>query len=365
MFFSYFTYNLGERLKQNKMRDFNYQKLEKQKWDNEIVSYISLIHEYKARQEIFLNRREEDFKRLIEVSKIQSIEASNEIEGIRTTSTRLKQIINEKISAKNRDEEEIEGYRDVLNLIHENYKYIPINTNYILQLHKILFSYSSKSIGGNFKNVQNYISATDSNGNSYMVFKPLSPFETAPAIEKICTEYNEVISKCVVDPLILISIFIHDFLCIHPFLDGNGRMSRLLSVLLLYRSGFTIGKYISIEAKIAKTKSCYYDSLEQSQKDWLIGKDKSESFIKYFLGVISSAYRDLEERIEIVSSKSLAVEAVKKAISNIVGKFNKSKISELCPNLSLKSIEKALKELCDENFIKKEGLGKKTYYVKT
>ena len=346
------------------MRTFNYSVLINKKWDNEIVAYIAQIHEHKAKQELFLKQKPQELEKLVEIAKVQSTEFSNEIEGIRTTSTRLKQLVNEKTTPKNRDEEEIAGYRDVLNVIHESYEYIPITSNYILQLHKMLYSHSAKAIGGTFKNVQNYISGTDANGKSYTIFTPLSPLETPIAIENICYEFNKAIVGNDVDPLILIPIFIHDFLCIHPFLDGNGRMSRLLTTLLLYRCGYLVGKYISLEAKIAKTKSLYYDTLEQSQKDWETGKDNPESFIKYLLGTIVSAYRDFEERVKIVSLKVPAIEMVKKAISTIIGKFTKSQIAELCPSLSVKSVESALQKLTNEGKIKKCGIGKNTFYIR-
>lgn len=346
------------------MRTFNYTALKNKKWDNEIVAYIAQIHEHKVKQELFLKQKPQKLDKLVEIAKVQSTEFSNEIEGIRTTNTRLKQLVSEKTAPKNRDEEEIAGYRDVLNIIHESYEYIPITPNYILQLHKMLYSHSPKAIGGTFKSVQNYISGSDANGKSYTIFTPLSPLETPIATQNICEEFNKAIAENEVDPLILIPIFIHDFLCIHPFLDGNGRMSRLLTTLLLYRCGYLVGKYISLEAKIAKTKSLYYDALEQSQKDWETGKDNPERFIKYLLGTIISAYRDFEERVEIVSSKASAIEMVMKAISTIIGKFTKSQIAELCPSLSVKSIEGALKKLANEEKIKKCGTGKNTFYIR-
>lgn len=346
------------------MRTFDYTELKNRKWDNEIVAYVSQIHEHKAKQDLFLRQKPQELEKLVEIAKVQSTETSNEIEGIRTTNTRLKQLVNEKTTPKNRDEEEIAGYKDVLNVIHESYEYIPVTLNYILHLHKTLYSHSPKAIGGSFKNVQNYISGTDTNGKTYTIFTPLSPFETPIAIQNICEEYNKAISENDVDPLILIPIFIHDFLCIHPFLDGNGRMSRLLTTLLLYKCGYLVGKYISLEAKIAKNKSWYYDALEKSQKDWVVGKDNPESFIKYLLGTIISAYRDFEERVDIVSSKSTAMEMVKKAITSTIGKFTKAQIAELCPSLSIKSVESSIKKLVNESFVEKQGSGKNTYYIR-
>lgn len=346
------------------MRVFNYTELKNKKWDSEIMAYVSNIHEYKARQELFLMQKPEALDKLVEIAKVQSTEFSNEIEGIRTTNTRLKQLISEKTTPKNRDEEEIAGYRDVLNVIHENYEYIGITSNYILQLHKILYGQSAKNIGGKYKNIQNYISTTDENGKTYNLFTPLAPYETQSAIESICDQFNKAIAENEVDSLVLIPIFIHDFLCIHPFLDGNGRMSRLLTTLLLYQCGYKVGKYISLEAKIAKNKTLYYDALEKSQQGWYDGQDNSEAFIKYLLGIIIAAYRDFEERVDIVGGNLPAIEIVKKAIITIAGKFNKAKLIELCPSISVKSIESALKKLTDSGLIEKNGSGKSTFYAR-
>ncbi|MCC8170102.1 MAG: Fic family protein, partial [Oscillospiraceae bacterium] len=244
------------------MRRFNYENLKDIKWDVEIVNYLSAIHEEKGKQSIYLKQRPEELNSLMEIAKIQSTESSNSIEGIRTTKTRLRQLMDEKTTPRNRDEKEISGYRDALRLIHENFEYIPLTPNYILQLHKVMFEHTGSSHGGQFKDVQNYISAADADGKMYTLFTPLAPYETPMAMRDICDEFNRVIGAGEVDPLIVIPVFIHDFLCIHPFIDGNGRMSRLLTTLLLYRSGYEIGKYISLEAKIAKSKDEYYDALE-------------------------------------------------------------------------------------------------------
>lgn len=274
------------------MREFDYISLKYEKWDAEIVGYIASIHEMKGKQDIYAKINPEILDTLVEIAKVQSTETSNSIEGIRTTSARLQQLVAQKTTPRNRDEEEIAGYRDVLNIIHESHDYIPLNANYILQLHSILYHYSTKAIGGKFKNVQNYISGVNADGQSYTIFTPLAPYETPAAIDQICEQFNRAIAEGEVDPLILIPTFIHDFLCIHPFLDGNGRMSRLLTTLLLYRCGYSIGKYISLEAKIAKNKELYYQVLEDSQHGWHEGQDDASKFIKYILGTIISAYRE-------------------------------------------------------------------------
>ena len=346
------------------MRTFDYKNLENMKLDSDIIFLLGRIHEAKGKQELFLAQKPRELDRLVEIAKIQSTQASNAIEGIRTTDARLKQLFTEKTTPKNRAEEEIAGYRDVLNVIHESYEYIPLTSNYILQLHKMLFAKTGLEIGGKYKSVQNYISATDENGNTYTLFTPLAPYETPEAIDEICKQFNKAIIESKVDPLILIPVFIHDFLCVHPFLDGNGRMSRLLTTLLLYKCGYLVGRYISLEAKIAQDKNSYYDALEKAQVGWLEGIDNPTAFIKYLLGIIVSAYRDFEERIDVVTVKSSTLDMVRKAIFSIVGKFTKADIIKLCPSISTKTIEKHLKTLANLGEIQKHGSAIATFYTR-
>lgn len=353
-------YEKGE----NFMRKFDYSNLKNKAWDSSIINKIAHIHEAKGRQELYLAQKPEELDKLVELAKIQSTEASNAIEGIRTTDTRLKKIVNEKTTPKNRSEKEIAGYRDALNTIHESFEYIPITPNYILQLHKILCSKNNEvSFGGKFKNVQNYISATDKNGNSFTLFTPMSPFDTPIAMQMLCDECNKAIEENEVDPLILIPIFIHDFLCIHPFNDGNGRMSRLLTTLLLYRSGYYVGKYISLELKISKLKDLYYDALCDSQINWHDGKDDPTPFVNYLLSIISMAYDDFEQRVEMVSKKLNAYDSVKRVVDMKLGKITKSDVAELCPLLSLSSIGKILAKMVEEGKLEKGGSGKNTFYI--
>ena len=224
------------------MRRFDYSCLAERTWDTEILSYISKIHEYKGKQELFLRQKPAELERLIEIAKVQSTEASNRIEGIVTTNSRLKQLVADKTTPKNRAEEEILGYRNVLNLVHENYDVIPLTGNYILQMHRDLLKYTILSYGGRFKTTPNEIDMELENGEKVVLFRPLAPYETPDAVDRICEQYRTATEKEIVDELILIPCFIVDFLCIHPFNDGNGRMSRLLTLLLLYRSGYFVGR---------------------------------------------------------------------------------------------------------------------------
>ena len=346
------------------MRTFNYSAIKNQRWDSDILGLIASIYKEAGKQEMYLKQRPDELEKLIDIAKVQSTEASNAIEGIVTTDTRIRQLVEEKTAPRNRDEQEIAGYRDALNIIHESFDVIPITRNYIMQLHKILYSYMNNPMAGRIKTVQNYISLTYPDGHAETLFTPLPPYYTPEALDKICEEYNRVIGNMEVEPLIAIPIFIHDFLCIHPFNDGNGRMSRLLTTLLLYRSGFYVGKYISLEAKIAKNKDLYYEALGKAQNGWHEGEEDVVPFIKYLFGTILAAYKDFEDRFEIIGEKLPALEMVRKATKNKIGKFSKQDIRELCPSLSISSIEGSLRTLVKEGELMRGGSGKATYYVR-
>jgi len=344
------------------MKEFNYKSIESKSWDAETISYIGLIHEYKGRQQLYLDQEPEKLEKLIEIAKIQSTESSNAIEGIITTNARLKKLMTDKTSPKNRSEKEILGYRHTLNMIHESYEYMPITPNLILQLHKELYSFSTVTYGGKFKDTPNTIEEVHPDGSRFVRFQPLEPWETPQAIEDICNNYNRAIAEGLLDPLILIPVFIHDFLCIHPFNDGNGRMSRLLATLLLYKSGYFVGKYISIEKKINDTKNEYYEALREASDGWLLGKQNETSFVNYMLGITLAAYRDFEDRISIVSKKAPVKEMVMEAVSGIIGRFTKSDVIERCPSISKTSVERALTALVEDGIISRGGVGPGTYY---
>ncbi|AKF41271.1 cell division protein Fic [Mycoplasmopsis canis] len=346
------------------MRIFNYEKLKKIKWDTEIINLLTKIHEHKGKQNLFSKQKTVVLKRLIEIAKIQSIEDSNKIEGIVTTSTRLKDLISQKTTPKNRDEKEILGYKDVLDIINESFEYIPINSNHILQLHKYLYKYSEKAIGGKYKNTQNSIIEKHENGINIEIFKPLDPYETPNAIERICEELNKTLDRSEIDPLILIPVFIHDFLSIHSFNDGNGRMSRLLTTLLLYKQGYMVGKYISLESQVEKSKEKYYLALRQSSSGWHDNNEDVLPFVKYTLRIILAAYISFEERMKYVYEKAPKKELVKNIINSKIGKFTKTEIMNLLPSVGKATIENTLKQLLEQNYIERFGKGRATFYVK-
>lgn len=350
------------------MREFSYDSLKKRTWSNEIISYVAQIHEYRGKQMLFLQQKPVALDRLIEIARIQSTEGSNSIEGIRTTAPRLRQLVANKTTPRNRDEQEILGYRNVLDLVHENYEYIPVRPNYILQLHRDLLRFTSFSFGGSFKSAPNEIDIVLDSGERATLFVPLAPHEVPDVMERLCNAYNLALCEGVVDPLILIPCFVLDFLCIHPFEDGNGRMSRLLTLLLLYRAGYIVGRYISIEKTIANTKEAYYDALAASGVGWYEGNNDPKPFIEYMLGVVLSCYRDLEERVSVVESagaKSTSYDVVLCYVRGTMGTFSKRDALEACPILGSSSVESALKRLVDEGVLARIGSGRNTRYVKS
>lgn len=349
------------------MREFDYSKLKERTWDNEILAYIAQIHEYKGKQDLYLRQKPVELKRLIEIAKIQCTESSNQIEGIVTTNARLKQLVENKTTPRNRDEEEILGYRNALNIVHESYEAIPVRSNYILQLHGEMLKHTAFSYAGKYKSSPNEIDMVLENGKKVVLFKPLEPYETPDAVERLCDEFDKAINEGIVDSLIIIPNFILDFLCIHPFNDGNGRMSRLLMLLLLYRSGYIVGQYISIEKAIADTKETYYEVLQQSDQNWYEGENDPKPFIKYMLGIILSCYREFESRVtlaEKTGKRSNAYDIVKAYTKSTIGKFSKQDALASCPSLGSSSVESALKRLVEEGAIIRTGAGRKTMYIK-
>ncbi len=347
------------------MREFNYKEIDKELFTPEIMNLISKIYEYKGKQELFMEAKPDILEAMLEVAKIQSTGASNRIEGIYTSDARLNELVSKKAEPLNRAEDEIAGYREVLNTIHENYDYIYLNSNIILQLHRDLYSYHPTSNGGKYKNQDNVIEEIDMKGIRSIRFKPLSAFETPSAVERLCEAYLEAKKEGRIDSLILISKFVLDFLCIHPFNDGNGRMSRLLTLLLLYQEGYIVGKYISIEMIIENTKENYYETLKQSSEGWYFGTNNYSPFVKYYLSILLKAYREFSERVETIEIRGLnKSERVKDLFDKKIGEISKDNIAKIYPDISRAMIEKVLSDLLQEGYIKKVGSGRATAYIK-
>ena len=346
------------------MRTLNY-KIEYQKLlTPEIVSFLAQIHEQKGQQNLFTEIQKDALSELLEIAKIQSTEASNRIEGIITTDDRLKKIVMNKTTPQGRSEREIAGYRDVLKTIHENYEFIPVRPGMILQLHRDLYRFSASAIGGKFKDSDNVIAETLPDGTRKVRFQPVPAWETAEAVNALCSALQDAMTDAELDPLLLIPMFILDFLCIHPFNDGNGRMSRLLTLLLLYRCGYFVGRYISVERLIADSKASYYEALHDSSAGWHEGENDYLPFVRYMLGIVVAAYREFAARADVLVTRGLSKpQRVREIIRGTTGRTTKAQIMQQCPDISQKTVERALKELLDSGEIVKIGGGRYTSYT--
>ena len=331
----------------------------------EIVQMVGSIHEHKGKQELFLEANIDELKTLLEVALIQSTGASNRIEGIFTSDKRLKELVSQKAEPRNRSEQEIAGYREVLATIHESYEYITPRPTIILQLHRDLYSYSQGNIDGTYKNSDNVIAETDAEEHQKARFIPVPAFQTAEAIDELCAHFLEAWEANLIDKLILIPMFILDFLCIHPFNNGNGRMSRLLTLLLFYKAGYIVGKYVSMEMLIEKTKETYYEALQASSVGWHEDENSYEPFVKYYLGIMLKVYNEFENRVEHLKYHNLSKpDRIKAVIDNKVGKITKKEIMELCPDISKVTVERTLTDLVKSGYIAKVGAGPSTGYVR-
>lgn len=345
------------------MKVFEYNEKSKSLLTTQIVSLLTTIHEYKGEQKLFIEANADKLVELVELAKIQSVDSSNKIEGIYTSDERLKKIVMDKTMPKTRNEKEIAGYRDVLKTIHENYDYIPIRSNYFLQLHNDLYKFTGLNIGGKYKNSDNFIAELDPLGNKKIRFQPVEAWRTPTAIEDLCEAYNQALVDNI-DPLLLIPMFTLDFLCIHPFNDGNGRMSRLLTLLLLYKSGYIVGKYISLEKLIENSKETYYETLQQSSLNWHDNQNNYIPFVEYYLGVVVAAYREFSSRVQVLIEAGLSKhERVREVIKRNIGRITKAEIMKQCPDISQITIQRALIELMEKKEIIKIGGGRYTSYI--
>ena len=347
------------------MRTFDYIKAPEKLLTPEMVQMVASIHEHKGKQKLFLEANIDELNTFLEAALLQSTGASNRIEGIFTSDKRLEELVSRKAEPRNRSEQEIAGYREVLATIHESYEYIIPRPNVILQLHRDLYSYSQGATGGNYKNSDNVIAETDAEGHQKIRFIPVPAFQTADAIEKLCSSFLDAWAADRIDKLILIPMFILDFLCIHPFNDGNGRMSRLLTLLLFYRAGYIVGKYVSMEMLIEKTRETYYEALQASSMGWHEGENSYEPFVKYYLGIMLKAYNEFENRVEYLRNRTLTKpERIKAVIDQKVGKITKKEIMERCPDISKVTVERILTDLVKNGYIAKVGAGPATAYVR-
>lgn len=346
-----------------KIKQFDYQTLNHLNYSSDLVNKMNQIYNLRGKTDSYETDYRDTLDRLVEVAKVQSTSSSNRIEGIYTTDERMNKIMQDKTQPRNRDEKEISGYRDVLKLIHEQYDYIPISVNSILEMHKRLFAYTGSTWGGNFKDSNNKIVTEYGNGKQEVRFNPPAAYLTPELVRNLCDSYNRAIKEGVFSPLLLSGAFIFDFVSIHPFNDGNGRMSRLLMLLTMYKAGFDVGKYISIEKSIEETKSSYYQALKDSSEQWMNNKNDYLPFLEYFLGIILKDYREFNERLSMVNQSDLPVDQlVLKTIRQALKPLSIKELNNFIPQYSEITIRRAVKKLRDANKLEKIGQARLTKY---
>lgn len=346
------------------MRSYNYQYLSNLPLPMDTVRLIGRINEYKGKQDLYKQQAPQILNTLRDVAVIQSTKASNAIEGIVVTESRLHTIMSKTADPADRSEAEIAGYRDVLDLIHASAPDIPINPNILLQLHKELYKFVPIE-GDKWKNVDNEISETFPDGTRRTRFIPVSAFETPAAVQALCDSLKERRQQEDVDPLILTSYFVLDFLSIHPFNDGNGRMARLLTLLMLYQSGFEVGRYISLEKIIEERKEDYYESLRLSSIHWHDNRQNPFHWINYLLSVVLAAYKELESRVGLVTTGSQnKTVRIRRFVEGRISPFTKTDVRNACPDISEATINRVLRELRDEGVIASSGLGRSAKWIK-
>ena len=328
----------------------------------EVVSALGDIRELKGKTSSLSALNPETFSALVEVAKIQSTGASNRIENISTSDKRLRELMTNKTDPRNRDEREIAGYRYVLDEIHESHDNIPVTPNVILQLHRDLYRFSGDSHAGKWKDSDNVIAERTVKGELVARFIPTSAAGTPAAVEKICREYSRQIDDGTYDPLLASLVFIFDFVSIHPFNDGNGRMSRLLTLLLMYRNGYDVGKYVSIEKEIENSKESYYEALSASSTGWQNGENDYVPFVTYMLGIVTACYRELESRFLVVALPAGNEESIRAFFDRLVGTATKREIMDANPNMSQRTLERILAKLQGEGVVEKVGAARSTAY---
>lgn len=347
------------------MKKFDYSFLDNGLLPANLINITGTIYSLKAGAKIRLDEYEKIFTELEKIAIVQSVKSSNAIEGIITSDERIKEIVNQNSKPLNHNEKEIAGYRDVLNEIHLHYEDIEFNEDTILKLHEIMMSYTGVEDAGKYKVNQNYVIEEDTQGNRKVRFKPLEPKETPIAMEQLVLAYNDACNNININQLLLIPCVILDFLCIHPFRDGNGRMSRLLTLLLLYKSGFNVGKYISFEEQINNSKGNYYEALRLSSINWIENEQSYVPFIEKFLLTLYMCYKELDKRFSVVNSNKITKKArIEATVLNNLTPISKAEICKILPDVSPTTVEVVLGTMVKNNAIKIIGSGRNTKYMK-
>ena len=347
------------------MKSFEPGFLEKQRIPQNLLRTIRLLGEYKGREEVLKLQSPQVLETLRQTAVIQSTESSNRIEGVVAPHDRIVKLVQKKVKPANRSEQEIAGYRDVLNTIHANHAHMKFNVNLILQMHRDLLKFTPEK-GGHWKATQNEIEEIGPDGKKFVRFTPIAPHLTEDAMQSLHDRFNKATESQQIEPLLLIPAYVLDFLYIHPFRDGNGRMARLISLLLLYQAGFLVGRFISLENIIENTRQSYYDTLYASSQKWHQGKHSLVPWWDYFLGVmLFSAYGEFEKRAgTLTTARGAKTATVLDAIERLPNGFRIVDVERAAPNVTREMIRVVLNRLKKEKRVYCEGRGSAATWYK-
>jgi len=345
------------------MKSFSDSYLNKISISPDLLNLTSALSEYKGKEVLYAKQSPEVLEKLVETAKVESVESSNRIEGIDVKHDRVVDIVKQQSTPRNRPEEEVAGYRDALEYIHTNFEAIPVSINVILMFHEFLYKYTQLS-GGSFKREDNKIVDRMKDGTIRVRFQPPSASQTYDYMTGLVDQYQFSSKQRNLSPLLLIPLFILDYLCIHPFQDGNGRTARLLALLLLYHAGFKVGKYISLERIIEQSKETYYETLEKASKGWYEQTHSVEPWLRYFYGVLIAAYKEFESRVGVFRGDTSKTEQIKAFVERAGTPFSITDIDQAYPNISRDMIRLVLRELRDENKIYSTGKGRGAKWIK-
>lgn len=345
------------------MKSLESKYLENLRFSPEVLFSTGVVKEYKGREDLYIKQSPDTLEKLLEIAKIQSAESSNRIEGVTAPYKRIERLVKESTMPRNRPEQEIAGYRDVLNLIHQSHENISLTETLVLQMHSMLYRFTGIK-SGNWKQTNNEIIEIRPDGSRIVRFKPVAWGDTPFYMSKLVTLYNDYVGNQSYDSLILIPLFVLDFLCTHPFPDGNGRIGRLLTLLLLYQSGYHVGKYISLEKIIEDSKTNYYEALHQSSQGWHQGKHDVFPWLEYFYGTLIAVYKEFESRVGLFRGKGSKTEQVIAAIDRFAKPFAITDIEKVVPNVSRDMIRKVLRDLRDTGKLRVIGMGRGALWEK-
>lgn len=338
--------------------------LDRLRFDANQVATLRALGEYRGKQALFYRQAPEVLKRLRQVAVIESSESSNRLEGVTVPANRLKALVTKNTKPRDRSEQEVAGYRDALALIHESARDMPFSANVVLQLHSTLYRFMPNP-GGRWKSSDNEIIERHADGSVRLRFKPTPVHLTPMAMEELTKRYGAAIKAHSQDPLVIVPLTILDFLCIHPFSDGNGRIGRLLTLMLLYQFDYEVGRYISIERVYEDTKESYYETLEASSQCWHKGKHDPFPWLDYFWGVLLRAYRDFEERVgQVRSGRGAKSAQVREAVLNRRTPFSISEIEAACAGVSRDTVRGILRQMKAEQLIASTGKGRSAKWIR-